>query len=108
MVCTNGDQLSRLVVAPVSGAAGTATPAQTGSAGPVLGAQRVLVDGTLTAQPVWSPSGDGLIYLAPADTGANFQLWWLAGAGSEHPQGPVQVTSSLGFDATSRPVWTAD
>lgn len=107
MVCTNGDQVSRLVVAPVTVTASTATPAATGSAGPALGAPRVLVDGTLTAQPVWSPSGDGLIYLAPADTGANFQLWWLAGAGSQHPQAPVQVTTSLGFDATSRPVWNA-
>ena len=104
--CGKGaDQVSRLVVAPLTGTAAT-TPAQTGT-GPTLGQQRVLVDGTLTAQPVCSPSGDGLIYLAPAETGANFQLWWLAGAGLEHPQAPVQVTTSLGFDATSRPVWSS-
>jgi hypothetical protein len=107
MICTNGDQLSRVVVAPLVTTPATATPGQRATPSPSLGPQRVLVDGTLAAQPVWSPTGDGLIYLAPAETGANFQLWWLAGAGSANPQAPAQVTSSLGFDATSRPAWSA-
>ncbi|HEY6377584.1 MAG TPA: hypothetical protein VI316_00200 [Candidatus Dormibacteraeota bacterium] len=107
MVCTNGDQVSRLVEAPLLAAPAGSTPGVAPQAGPALGAQRVLVDGTLVAQPVWSPAGDGLIYLAPAETGANFQLWWLAGASTSGPRAPAQVTTSLGFDATSRPVWSA-
>ncbi len=123
MVCTNGDQLARVVVAPLLSAppatAGAPTPTPTPSArrpsptptpapkGPYLGAERVVVDGALAAQPVWAPDGSGLAFLAPAETGANFQLWWLAGAASSSPAAPAQVTQSLGFDATSRPAWSA-
>lgn len=107
MICTNGDQISRLVVAPFLSAA---APAATGHASPTpqptLGAEHVLVDNTLAAQPAWAPDGSGLIYLAPSETGANFQLWWLRGAASAVAEAPVQVTDRLGFDATSAPAWS--
>lgn len=114
MVCTRGDQLARIVVAPLLATGAVPSPTGTtpprspaATAGPSLGPVRVLVDGTLAAQPVWAPDGSGLAYLAPAEAGGNFQLWWLPGAATSSPQSPQQVTTSLGFDATSRPLWVS-
>lgn len=94
MVCTGAQQRADLVVAAFDGSR--------------LGPQRVLVDDRLVSAPVWSPDGSGLAYLAPGSTGAGFQLWWMAGVlGTARAPHPVQVTSSAGLDATSRPAWTA-
>ena len=133
MVCSAGQQSTTLIVASVAeatgagGGGGVATPGAIGAStpspaaspgpsgratpppahGPVLGAEHPITSGSLAAQPAWSPDGSGLVYLAPAETGSGFQLWWVDRAATASPASPVQVTSALGLDATSRPLWTA-
>lgn len=95
MICTGGQQVGRLVVAELDGAG--------------LSARQVLVDGTLCAAPSWEPDGGGLAYLAPAAPGGKFQLWYIqVPSGSPSgptPRTPIQLTTSLGFDPTSRIAW---
>ena len=127
MICTHKTQVSYLEVASWNGSR--------------LGARRIIVSNQLVAQPTWAPDGTGLAYLAPAQLGAGFQLWWLpkaaytpptpspvppsptptpgfpAGSPSPSPSPspsvppvvikPVQMTTNLGFDATSPIVWIA-
>ncbi|HXA27815.1 MAG TPA: hypothetical protein VN193_03620 [Candidatus Angelobacter sp.] len=94
MVCTDAQQHANLVTAPFDGTA--------------LGPLRVLVNDRLVSAPTWSPDGTGLVYLAPGSTGGGFQLWWLDGVTSAtRAPHPVQVTSGVGLDASSRPAWTA-
>jgi len=94
MVCTGAQQRADLEVA--------------GFDGTKLGPLRLLVNDRLVSAPVWSPDGTGLAYLAPADAGGAYQLWWLAGVlSARKAPHPVQVTSGAGLDATSRPAWTA-
>jgi len=92
MVCTAGEQTSKLETAPWLGSA--------------LGRAKVLVDGGLYAYPTWAPDGSGLAYLSPDSPGGPFQLWWLAGAASSRASTPVAVTSGLSLDASSRLAWS--
>lgn len=120
MVCTYGKQLSELTIASWSGS--TLGPLQT-----VIGDQMV-------AQPVWAPDGSGIAYFAPGSPDGPFQLWWLPRAAYTAPppvptppatpggphNGPlpspsagptpapavrIEVTTDLGFDATSPMSW---
>jgi len=67
---------------------------------------RQLVSGVI-ANPVWSPDGSTLAYLAEVADG--FQLWSTAfrrdADGTESPGLPRQITTGSGVDATSRPVY---
>jgi WD40 repeat protein len=98
MVCTHGLQSANVEVARLN------IPV-VGSTTPTLVERTTLVNGSLASFPTWSPDGSGLVYLAPALAGGNFQLWWLRGAGTATPAAPVQVTTSVGLDATSAPAW---
>jgi Tol biopolymer transport system component len=72
MICTHKTQVSYLELASWNGSR--------------LGARRIIVGNQLVAQPTWAPDGTGLAYLAPAQLGAGFQLWWLPKAGYEVPK----------------------
>lgn len=98
MTCARGQQTADIEVARINIPTVAATP-------PSLVDRATLVSGTLASFPTWAPDGSGLSYLAPAVAGGNFQLWWLRGAGTATPTAPVQVTSSVGLDATSGPAW---
>lgn len=119
MICTYGKQTSRLVIASFNGS----------SFGPL----RTLISDQMVAQPTWAPDGSGIAYLAPAVGAGPFQLWFLPSAAyappppSPSPQvtpggpvsspsaspspttplvvKPIQVTTNLGFDATSAMAW---
>ncbi len=121
MVCTYEKQISYLTIASWNGS--------------TLGPRKTLISNQMVAQPTWAPDGSGIAYLAPDDTGAQFQLWWLPRAayapptpappppptpGGPHngplpsptqasapPAKPVQVTTNNGFDATSPMAWAA-
>lgn len=69
-----------------------------------LGSPSTLVAGQLVASPAFSPDGKTIAFLAPATAGGGFQLW-TATPGSA---GSVRdITTDLGLDATSAPVWVA-
>ena len=94
MVCVNNRlQISRLEVASFTGNK--------------LGPLRVVSPSILAASPTWGPSGNGLIYLAPAGNGrvGPFQLWWLPNPTAARPSAPKQVTQHLDLTATSQPAW---
>jgi hypothetical protein len=113
MICTHETQESYLVLAPFNGRTGT------------LGTPRNVITKQLVAQPTWAPDGSGIAYLAPALAGAGFQLWWLPRAAyvapapspvpsasaipttapAQIPAKPVEITTNLGFDATSPIAW---
>ena len=93
VICTSDTQTARLEVIDIVNG--------------VAGAPRVLVASCLCASPEWSPDGSSLAYLAPADAGGHFQLWWVDRAGSAAPAPPTQVTTHLDLDATSAPAWSA-
>lgn len=61
MVCSYGKEAASLEVAAFDGTS--------------LGPRQVLVSGAQAAQPVWSPDGSRLIFLAPAGLSGRFQLW---------------------------------
>ena len=123
MICNYGKQVSYLTIASWNGS--------------VLGPLQTVISDQLVAQPIWAPDGSGIAYLAPGGPAAPFQLWWLPKARyapppppvpSPTPGGPhngplptpsptaaptpplvkpVQITSNLGFDATSPLAWLA-
>jgi Tol biopolymer transport system component len=91
MVCSKGsNQSSDLVVAPFDPDALT------------VGAPSTLVGDKLVASPAFSPDGKTIAFLAPASPGGHFQLWTVAASGQA---APTSITSMLGFDSTSAPVW---
>lgn len=93
MICTRGsNQSAELDVASFDGAALT------------LGTPTVLVSGDLVAAPAFSPDGKTVAYLAPTSPGGGFQLWTVkpGSAGSVR-----DITTDLGLDSTSAPVWLA-
>ena len=122
MICTHQTQVSYLVLATFNGS--------------TLGPRQNLVTKQLVAQPTWAPDSSGIAYLAPAVLGQGFQLWFLpksaytapapSPVATPSPGGPVnspspvptptppapvvtkpiQITTNLGFDATSPIVWT--
>lgn len=91
MVCTKGStQSAELDVATFDPATLT------------LGSPATLVSGQLVASPAFSPDGKTIAYLAPSATGGNFQLWTV---GSSGPASVRDITTDLGLDSTSAPVW---
>jgi hypothetical protein len=127
MICTYGQQLSELVIAPYSNGS--------------LGTLNVVIRNQMVAQPTWAPDGSGIAYLAPAAAAAPFQLWFLpqqayfkpkptpspspSGSPSASPSSspspspspsplpspspvsPIQITFYNGFDATSTLAWAS-
>jgi TolB protein len=94
MVCSKGsNQSAELDVAPFDAAALT------------LGPPTTLVSGQLVASPAFAPDGKTIAFLAPSTPGGGFQLWTvnpsLAGSVRE-------ITTDLGLDSTSAPVWLAE
>jgi hypothetical protein len=126
MICTHETQASFLVIASFNGSS--------------LGPRQNLVTNQLVAQPTWAPDSSGIAYLAPAQLGQGFQLWFLPKLAYAPPKPspvptpiptpggpvsgpsptpipsstpvpvkvrPIQITTNLGFDATSPLVWIA-
>lgn len=91
MVCTKGsNQTAELDVA-------TFDPASL-----KLGSPATLVANQLVASPAFSPDGKTVAYLAPSIPGGQFQLWTVDSSG---PASVRDITTDLGLDATSPPVW---
>lgn len=91
MVCTKGaNQTADLDVATFDAAALT------------LGSPATLVAGQLVASPAFSPDGKTIAYLSPSTVGGQFQLWTVDASG---PASVRDITSDLGLDAASAPVW---
>jgi Tol biopolymer transport system component len=67
-----------------------------------LGSPATLVSGQLLASPAFSPDGKTIAYLAPSRPGGNFQLWTV---GTTGPASVRNITTDLGLDSTSAPVW---
>jgi TolB protein len=93
MVCTSGSNLSAtLMVAPFD------------AAGPTLGAPATLVTNQLVSSPAFSPDGKTIAFLAPSSPGGAFQLWTVGSSGSAAAR---EITTDLGLDSRSAPVWLA-
>jgi Tol biopolymer transport system component len=91
MVCTKGsNQSAELDVAPFDPATLT------------LGSPATLVSGQLVSAPAFSPDGKTIAYLAPSAPGGAFQLWTVTSSGSASERA---ITTDLGLDSTSAPVW---
>jgi len=67
-----------------------------------MGSPATLVSRQLVTAPVFSPDGKAIACLAPSAPGGNFQLWTVNSSGPASVRG---ITSDLGLDATSAPVW---
>ena len=67
-----------------------------------LGSPATLVSGRMVASPAFSPDGKTIAFLAPDNPGGHFQLWTV---GSSGPASVREITSDLGLDSTSAPVW---
>jgi hypothetical protein len=121
MICTYGQQISHLVIAPYSNGQ--------------LGPRKAVITNQMVAMPTWAPDGSGIAYLAPALAAAPFQLWFIpklayfkpapspspsASAGASPSTSPspvpspspvlvkpIQITTNDGFDATSTIAWAA-
>jgi WD40 repeat protein len=124
MICTHQTQVSYLALASWNGSS--------------MGGRHNVITSQLVAQPTWAPDGSGIAYLAPAQLGQGFQLWFLPKLAYAPPPPspvptviptpggpvssplptptpspaappvvikPVQMTTNLGFDATSAMVW---
>ncbi|MHB8572976.1 MAG: hypothetical protein ACYDAY_08485 [Candidatus Dormibacteria bacterium] len=91
MVCSYQNGRSDLVVATFDGE----------KLGPLV----TLVSDQLSAGPVWAPDGSGIAYLAPAETGGNFQVWWAPYRAGTAPAHPQQVSQNLDLDGTSPLAW---
>ena len=90
MICTHKTQVSYLEVASWNGSR--------------LGVRKIIISNQLVAQPTWAPDGTGLAYLAPAQMGSGFQLWFLPKAAYTPPTPspvPVTPTPTPGFPAVS-------
>jgi Tol biopolymer transport system component len=91
MVCTKGsNQSAELDVATFDAAALT------------LGSPATLVSGQLLASPTFAADGKTIAYLAPSSPGGAFQLWTVSSSG---PAAVRDLTTDLGLDSTSVPVW---
>jgi hypothetical protein len=77
MVCTYGKQMTSLEVAAFDGTS--------------LGARQVVVNGVQAAQPVWSPDGSQLVYVAPVGASGHFQLWSRATPAALPPPAPTRT-----------------
>jgi Tol biopolymer transport system component len=93
MVCTRGQtQAAELDVAGFD--ARTLT----------MGSTATLVKDSLVASPAFSPDGKSIAYLAPTTPGAAFQLWTVT-ASTDHQV--RLITTDLGLDSGSAPIWVA-
>jgi hypothetical protein len=63
MICSRQLQQSYLTLASFNGSK--------------LGPRRYILTNQLVAQPTWAPDGTGIAYMAPAQLGEGFQLWFL-------------------------------
>ena len=91
MVCTKGSNTSAdLDVAAFDPAAMT------------VGSPATLVSNQLVSVPAFSPDGKTIAYLAPSSPGGQFQLWTV---GSSGPASVRDITTDLGLDSSSAPVW---
>jgi Tol biopolymer transport system component len=69
-----------------------------------LGPPTTLVSGRLVASPAFSPDGKTIVFLAPSTPSGGFQLWTV----NPGVAGSVRdITTDLGLDSTSAPVWLA-
>lgn len=69
-----------------------------------IGPPTPLVSGQLVASPTFAPDGKTIAFLAPRAAGGGFQLWTV----SPGVAGSVRdITTDLGLDSTSAPVWLA-
>jgi Tol biopolymer transport system component len=94
MICTRGQtQSAELDMATFDPATGT------------LGTPTTLVKGQLVASPAFSPDGQTVAYLAPAETGGAFQLWTVGTTGTPAARA---FTTNLGLDSSSPPVWVSN
>jgi hypothetical protein len=119
MICSRQSQVSYLTLATFNGSK--------------LGPRRYVITNQLVAQPAWAPDGTGIAYMAPAQLGSGFQLWFLPklayapappspvpsttptpGAPVISPTAsptppvvikPIQITTYVGLDATSPMAW---
>jgi Tol biopolymer transport system component len=90
MVCAKGsNQFSDLDVATFDPATLT------------LGSPATLVSG-LVSSPAFSPDAKTIAYLAPSKPGGHFQLWTVSSSG---PSSVRAITTDLGLDSGSTPVW---
>jgi Tol biopolymer transport system component len=93
MICTRGQtQTAELDVATLDVNAAA------------LGALATVVKGGLVASPAFSPDGKTIAYLAPVTTGGAFQLWTVGSTGSPAARA---LTTDLGLDSSSPPLWVA-
>ncbi|HKC20589.1 MAG TPA: hypothetical protein VKE27_13275 [Candidatus Dormibacteraeota bacterium] len=69
-----------------------------------LGTPSTLVSGQLVASPTFSPDGKTVAFLAPSTPGGGFQLWTV---NPGKPGSVRDITTDLGLDSTSAPVWLA-
>ncbi|TMG17805.1 MAG: hypothetical protein E6H99_13035 [Chloroflexi bacterium] len=91
MVCTKGSsQSAELDVATLDQTTLT------------LGSPASLVSGQLVASPAFSSDGNTITYLAPSTPGGHFQLWTV---GTTGPASVREITTDLGLDSQSAPVW---
>jgi TolB protein len=93
MVCNRGSgQSAELDVASFDAASLT------------LGPPTTLVSSELVASPTFAPDGKTIAFLAPSTPGGGFQLW----TANPSVAGSVRdITTDLGLDSTSAPVWLA-
>ena len=90
MVCSYGKQMTSLEVAAFDGTS--------------LGPRQALVTGVQAAQPVWSPDGTQLLYVAPVGITGHFQLWSVP-APKTLPT-PLPTVKPVGRGRTSTPTPT--
>lgn len=94
MVCRHGQtQSTQLVLASFDSATGS------------LGPESVLVDGKLSADPVFSPDGQTIAFLAPGQQGEAFQLWTVPATASPSPSAVKAITQNVGLDSSAAPAW---
>jgi Tol biopolymer transport system component len=94
MVCRHSElQATDLVVARFDAATLT------------LGPESILVQGQLSASPVFSPDGQTVAFLAPVQPGEAFQLWTVPAAASALPSAARPITQNLGLDSSAPPAW---
>jgi len=69
-----------------------------------LGPPTTLVSGRLVASPAFAPDGERIAFLAPSTPGGGFQLWTVNPSVASSVS---DITTDLGLDSTSAPVWLA-
>jgi hypothetical protein len=87
MICSRQTQVSYLALASFNGTK--------------LGPRRYIITNQLVAQPTWAPDGSGIAYLAPAQLGQGFQLWFLPQLAYKPPTPSPVPTPTPGGPASS-------